>query len=66
MYSQKSKNINKDYKKVLRVIKSCTCKEHLDASNRLITLFHIKYKNDFLLEKLEKRYWFKKKLILTQ
>ena len=37
-----------DYKKVLRVIKSCQCEEHLDAANKLITLFYIKYKNDFL------------------
>ena len=55
-----------DYKKVLRVIKSCQCEEHLDAANKLITLFYIKYKNDFLLEKLEKRFWFKKKLILRK
>ena len=52
-----------DYKKVLRVIKSCQCEEHLDATNRLITLFYIKHGNDFLLKNLEKRFWFKKKLI---
>ena len=50
-----------DYRKILRVIKSCKCKEHLDVANRLITLFHIKHKNDFLLKKIEKRFWFKKK-----
>ena len=55
-----------DYKKVYKVIWSCKCEEHLDAANKLITLFYIKYKNDFLLEKLEKRFWFKKKLILTR
>ena len=58
--------IERDYRKVFRVIKSCQCEEHLDAANKLITLFYIKYKNDFLLEKLEKRFWFKKKLILKK
>ena len=52
-----------DYKKVLRVIKSCQCNEHLDATNKLITYFYIKHGNDFLLKKLEKRFWFKKKMI---
>ena len=52
-----------DYQKVLRVIKSCQCKEHLDATNKLITYFYIKHGDDFLLEKLEKTFWFKKKLI---
>ena len=55
-----------DYKKVLRVIKSCQCEEHLDATNRLITLFYMKHNNQFLLKKLEKRFWFKKKLILKK
>ena len=55
-----------DYKKVLRVIKSCKCQEHLDAANKLITYFYIKHKNNFLLEKLRKRYWFKQKLILKK
>ena len=55
-----------DYKKVLRVIKSCQCEEHLAATNRLITLFYMKHENDFLLKKLEKRFWFKKKLILRK
>ena len=54
---------NKDYKKVFRVIKSCQCTEHLGVANKLITYFYIKHENDFLLEKLEKRFWFKKKLI---
>ena len=40
-----------DYRKVLRVIKSCKCEEHLDASNKLITYFNIKHKNDFGLRK---------------
>ena len=55
-----------DYKKVLRVIKSCQCEEHLDAANRLITLFYIKHNNQFLLKKLEKRFWFKKKMIIKR
>ena len=44
-----------DYKKVFRVIKSCECKEHLDVAKKLITLFYIKHKNNFLLEKLQKK-----------
>ena len=59
-------HLSKDYKKVLRVIRSCKCEEHLDAANRLITYFYLKHRNDFLLKKLEKRYWFKKKLILRK
>ena len=55
-----------DYKKVLRVIKSCQCEEHLAATNRLITYFYYKHENTFLLGKLEKRFWFKKKLILKK
>jgi len=55
-----------DYKKVLRVIKSCQCEEHLDVTKRLITCFYIKHKNGFLLKKLEKRFWFKKKIILKK
>ena len=58
--------IETDYRKVLRVIKSCQCEEHLDVTNKLIIYFHIKHKNNFLLEKLEKRFWFKKKLILKR
>ena len=55
--------IEADYFKVRRVIKSCTCEEHLDVANRLITLFYIKHGNDFLLKNLEKRFRFKKRLI---
>ena len=44
------------YYKVKRVIKSCQCEEHLDVVNRLITLFYIKWNNNNLLKKLEKRY----------
>jgi hypothetical protein len=52
-----------DYKKVMRVIRSCKCEEHLDATNRLITLFYMKHGNDFLLKNLEKRYKIKKTII---
>ena len=52
-----------DYYKVKRVIKSCQCEEHLDVANRLITCFYVKHANDFLLEKLEKRFRFKKRII---
>ena len=31
--------IEEDYFKVRRVIKSCTCEEHLAVANRLITCF---------------------------
>ena len=55
-----------DYRKVRRVIKSCQCEEHLDATNKLITDFYMKHGSDFLLRKLEKRFWFKKKLILKK
>ena len=55
-----------DYRKVLRVIKSCQCEEHLAAANRLITLFYMKHENDFLLKRLEKRFWFKKKMIIRK
>ena len=55
-----------DYKKVYKVIWSCKCEEHLAAANRLITYFYLKHRNDFLLKKLEKRYWFKKKLIFKK
>ena len=55
--------IKADYFKVRRVIKSCTCEEHLDATNRLITLFYIKHGNDFLLKNLEKRFKIKKTII---
>ena len=63
-------NVNKsleiDYKKVMRVIKSCQCEEHLVATNKLITYFYLKHGNGFLLEKLEKRFWFKKKMIIRK
>ena len=59
-------NIEIDYKKVLRVIKSCQCEEHLAVENRLITLFYMKYGNDFLLKNLEKKYKFKKKIIIKK
>ena len=58
--------IERDYRKVFRVIKSCQCEEHLDVANRLITYFYMKHKSDFLLRRLEKRFWFKKKLILKK
>ena len=58
--------IEVDYKKVMRVIRSCQCEEHLAVANRLITLFYMKHNNRFLLKKLEKRFWFKKKLILRK
>ena len=59
-------HLSRDYKKVLKVIVSCKCQEHLAVANRLITLFYIKHNNQFLLKKLEKRFWFKKKLILKR
>ena len=59
-------HLSRDYKKVIRVIRSCKCEEHLDAANKLITYFYIKYGDDFLLEKLEKRFWFKKKMIIRK
>ena len=55
--------IERDYKKVMRVIRSCKCEEHLDATNRLITLFYMKHGNDFLLKNLEKRFKIKKTII---
>ena len=55
--------IERDYKKVRRVIKSCQCEEHLDVANRLITCFYMKYENNFLLKNLEKRYRIKKKIL---
>ena len=55
--------IENDYKKVMRVIRSCKCEEHLDVANKLITCFYMKHGSDFLLKRLEKRFWFKKKII---
>ena len=60
---QNKEQIIIDYKKVRRVIKSCQCEEHLDATNRLITLFYMKHGNDFLLKNLEKRFKIKKTII---
>jgi len=57
-------HLSRDYKKVLRVIRSCKCEEHLVAANRLITLFYIKHNNQELLEKLETRYKIIKKTII--
>ena len=45
----KNKQLEIDYKKVRRVIKSCQCEEHLDVANRVITCFYMKHGNDFLL-----------------
>ena len=56
--------IERDYRKVRRVIKSCKCEEHLDVANRLITCFYMKHGNDFLLKNLEKRLRIKKKILL--
>ena len=60
----KSNLMRYDYYKVKRVIKSCQCEEHLDVVNRLITLFYIKWNNNNLLKKLEKRYIKKRQEIL--
>ena len=59
-------HINRDYKKVYKVILSCSCSEHLDVANRLITLFYMKHSNDRLLEKLEKSYKLKQKKIRSK
>ena len=48
--------LNKDYKKVYKVILSCSCQEHLDVANRLITNFYMKWNNDSYLKRLESRY----------
>ena len=58
-----NKQIEIDYRKVRRVIKSCQCEEHLAVTNRLITLFYMKHGNDFLLKNLEKRFQIKKKIL---
>jgi hypothetical protein len=55
--------IYRDYKKVYKTILSCECKEHLDAVNKFITLYYIKYDDVRLLERLEKRYIKKKQEI---
>ena len=59
----KNKQLEIDYKKVRRVIKSCQCEEHLAVANRVITCFYMKQGNDFLLKNLEKRFRIKKKLL---
>ena len=55
--------IYRDYKKIYRTILSCKCKEHLDVVNKFITLYHIKYDDVKLLERLKKRYIRKEKEI---
>ena len=59
-------HLNRDYKKVHKVIWSCECEEHLDVVNRLITLFYMKHDNKKLLEKLEKSYKLKLKKIRSK
>ncbi len=49
-------HLNRDYKKVYKVILSCSCREHLDVTNKLITLFYMKWNSDLYLERLETRY----------
>ena len=49
-------HLSRDYKKVYKVILSCSCKEHLDVANKVITLFYMKYDDNRLLERLEKKY----------
>ena len=58
--------LDADYNKVLRVIKSCQCEEHLAVANRLITLFYMKHSDNFLLKKLEKSYKLKYKKIRSK
>jgi len=57
-------HLNRDYKKVYKVILSCQCTEHLAVVNRLITLFYMKHDDNKLLERLEKRYIKKQKTIV--
>ena len=59
-------HLNRDYKKVYKVIWSCKCEEHLDVANKLITLFYLKHSNDRLLERLEKSYKLKYKKIRSK
>ena len=56
-------HLNRDYKKVYKVIWSCKCEEHLAVANRLITCFYMKHGNEFLLKNLEKRFRIKKKIL---
>lgn len=48
--------LNRDYKKVYKVILSCSCEEHLAVANRLITNFYMKWDNNSCLKRLESRY----------
>jgi uncharacterized protein (UPF0276 family) len=48
--------IYRDYRKVYKILLSCECKEHLDVANKVITLFYMKYDDNRLLERLEKKY----------
>ncbi len=59
-------HLNRDYKKVYKVIWSCKCEEHLAVANRLITLFYMKHSDNFLLKKLEKSYKLKYKKIRSK
>jgi len=59
-------HLNRDYKKVYKVIWSCKCEEHLAVANRLITLFYMKYSDNVLLEKLEKHHKLKLKKIRSK
>jgi|TARA_B100001113_G_scaffold80643_1_gene63571 hypothetical protein len=59
-------HLNRDYKKVYKVIWSCKCEEHLAVANRLITLFYMKHSDDVLLEKLEKHHKLKLKRIRSK
>ena len=63
LQTPQNKQLEIDYKKVRRIIKSCQCREHLDVANKVITCFYMKHGNDFLLKNLEKRFRFKKKII---
>ena len=49
-------HLSRDYKKVYKVILSCSCQEHLDVANRLITNYYMKWNNDSYLKRLESRY----------
>jgi hypothetical protein len=59
-------HLNRDYKKVYKVIWSCKCEEHLDVANRLITLFYMKHDDIKSLKKLEKSYKLKNKKIRSK
>ena len=59
-------HLNRDYKKVYKVIWSCECEEHLAVANRLITLFYMKHGDIKSLKKLEKSYKLKNKKIRSK